>query len=279
MPHPAVVQTVIDEGGFLDLATTGEVQLVRRLGVAPRALHPHPSDQARPRHPQRARLRRAAPSSPTTPTRCASSRACRDRRAAAAARLVPQPRRGVRPVAQVRLRPGGSPGAGARWRPTSASTSPGCRSTSARRPAMPTKHVEAIEACAKLMRLARREKLGSFDTLDIGGGFPIDYGAAGAGHRPLLRADPRRAREAPGAHARHRRAGALHRRAGRDRRRLGHGPRAARRALVVLPRRRPVRLLQRPAVRSRALSGRAAARERRSACPRCSPARPATAST
>ena len=40
----------------------------------------------------------------------------------------------------------------------------------------PGKHVEAIEVCAKLMALARREKLGVFDTLDIGGGYPIDYG-------------------------------------------------------------------------------------------------------
>jgi len=40
----------------------------------------------------------------------------------------------------------------------------------------PAKHVEAIQACTKLMAVARREKLGVFDTLDIGGGFPIDYG-------------------------------------------------------------------------------------------------------
>jgi ornithine decarboxylase len=37
------------------------------------------------------------------------------------------------------------------------------------------KHVEAVGACMKLMRRARRERLGPFDTLDIGGGFPIDY--------------------------------------------------------------------------------------------------------
>src|SRR5437870_7600475 len=43
MPHPAVVQTVIAEGGFLDLATSGEVQLVQRLSVAPeRCIHSHP---------------------------------------------------------------------------------------------------------------------------------------------------------------------------------------------------------------------------------------------
>jgi ornithine decarboxylase len=39
----------------------------------------------------------------------------------------------------------------------------------------PLKHVEAIEACLALTREARRGKLGKFDTLDIGGGFPIDY--------------------------------------------------------------------------------------------------------
>src|ERR1700745_2541717 len=43
MPHPAVVSTIIAEGGFLDLATTGEVQLVERLDVSPeRCIHTHP---------------------------------------------------------------------------------------------------------------------------------------------------------------------------------------------------------------------------------------------
>ena len=37
------------------------------------------------------------------------------------------------------------------------------------------KHVEAIEACARLLAAARRERLGTLDTLDIGGGFPIEY--------------------------------------------------------------------------------------------------------
>src|SRR5262245_33508027 len=43
LPHSAVVQTVIDEGAWLDLATSGEVQLVARLGIAPeRCIHTHP---------------------------------------------------------------------------------------------------------------------------------------------------------------------------------------------------------------------------------------------
>ena len=47
LPHPAVVQTILEEGGYLDLATTGEVQLVRRLGVDPaRCIHTHPIKRA-----------------------------------------------------------------------------------------------------------------------------------------------------------------------------------------------------------------------------------------
>ena len=34
LPHAAIVRTIIDEGGWLDLATSGEVQLVRSLKLA-----------------------------------------------------------------------------------------------------------------------------------------------------------------------------------------------------------------------------------------------------
>src|ERR1700761_2288890 len=43
MPHPAVLQTVLEEGGFLDLATTGEVHLGQRFGADPaRCIHTPP---------------------------------------------------------------------------------------------------------------------------------------------------------------------------------------------------------------------------------------------
>jgi ornithine decarboxylase len=43
LPHPAVVSTLRDAGASFDLATNGEVELVRRLGVAPgRCIHTHP---------------------------------------------------------------------------------------------------------------------------------------------------------------------------------------------------------------------------------------------
>ncbi len=43
LPHSSVVRTVNAEGAFMDLATTGEVQLVQRLGIDPnRCIHTHP---------------------------------------------------------------------------------------------------------------------------------------------------------------------------------------------------------------------------------------------
>jgi ornithine decarboxylase len=43
LPHAAVIRTLMEEGAFFDLATNGEVDLVRRLGVAPqRCIHTHP---------------------------------------------------------------------------------------------------------------------------------------------------------------------------------------------------------------------------------------------
>jgi ornithine decarboxylase len=43
LPHPAIVAVLKQEGACFDLATNGEVQLVRRLSVAPeRCIHTHP---------------------------------------------------------------------------------------------------------------------------------------------------------------------------------------------------------------------------------------------
>jgi ornithine decarboxylase len=43
LPQPTVIATLRDAGAFFDLATNGEVDLVRRLGVAPeRCIHTHP---------------------------------------------------------------------------------------------------------------------------------------------------------------------------------------------------------------------------------------------
>ena len=43
LPHPSVINTLSAEGAFFDLATNGEVELVRRLKIAPeRCIHTHP---------------------------------------------------------------------------------------------------------------------------------------------------------------------------------------------------------------------------------------------
>src|ERR1700678_4411266 len=43
LPHASVIDTLHAEGAFFDLATNGEVELVRRLKVAPeRCIHTHP---------------------------------------------------------------------------------------------------------------------------------------------------------------------------------------------------------------------------------------------
>jgi ornithine decarboxylase len=43
LPHSSLIVTLMAEGAFFDLATNGEVELVRRLGVPPeRCIHTHP---------------------------------------------------------------------------------------------------------------------------------------------------------------------------------------------------------------------------------------------
>ncbi len=48
LPHAAVVRVVVEQGGSLDLATTGEVQLAAALGIDPaRCIHTHPIKRPR----------------------------------------------------------------------------------------------------------------------------------------------------------------------------------------------------------------------------------------
>ncbi len=173
LPHPAVVQTVIAEGGQLDLATTGEVQLVRRLGVEPqRCIHTHPikrpedirnalefgvrlfvadnPDEVRKFAALRGEaqlLLRVSFRSPGAVCDLSRKFGCDPEDVLALARLAAELGIDVR---------------GLSFHVGSQASDPG-------------KHVEAIEACAQLVGTARRQRLGSFDMLDIGGGFPIDY--------------------------------------------------------------------------------------------------------
>ena len=173
LPHPAVVRTVAQLGGFLDLATTGEVQLVSRLGIDPaRCIHTHPikrdkdfrnalhagvkilvadnPDEVRKFRRFRADaelLLRVSFRSPGAVSDLSRKFGCDPESALELARLAAK--------LGIRLR-GFSFHVGSQARDA-------------------LKHVEAIEACVQLLKVARREKLGPLDILDIGGGFPIDY--------------------------------------------------------------------------------------------------------
>lgn len=173
LPHASVVQTVLNEGGFLDLATTGEVHLVKRLRADPaRCIHTHPikrdadirnalefgvrlfvadnPDEIHKFVPYRQRselLLRVSFRSPGAVCDLSRKFGCDPEDALALARLAAELGIAVRGLSFHVGSQAGDPG----------------------------KHVEAIEACGTLMAGARRAKLGTFDTLDIGGGFPIRY--------------------------------------------------------------------------------------------------------
>jgi ornithine decarboxylase len=174
MPHPAVVQTVIAEGGFLDLATTGEVQLVRRLGVAPeRCIHTHPIKRAADiANALDFGVRTFVADNPDEVRKFAHL-------AGQASLLLRVSFRAPGAVCDLSRKFGCDPEGLLALARVAADLGVEVRGLSfhvGSQVGDATKHVEALEACAKLLRLARREKLGSFDTLDIGGGFPIDYG-------------------------------------------------------------------------------------------------------
>ncbi|MFT3907410.1 MAG: type III PLP-dependent enzyme [Steroidobacteraceae bacterium] len=173
LPHAAVVSTLIAEDGWFDLATSGEVQLVRDLGVDPRrCIHTHPIkrevdirnaldygvrifvadnvDEVRKFKPFREHatlLLRVSFRSPGAVVDLSRKFGCDPEQAVELARLA----------ASLGIDVQGF------------SFHVGSQAADA------LKHVEAIEVCAKLLAAARREKLGTLDTLDIGGGFPIEY--------------------------------------------------------------------------------------------------------
>jgi ornithine decarboxylase len=173
LPHAAAVRTVIEAGGFLDLATTGEAQLAARLGVPPeRCIHTHPIKTERD-------IRNALHFGVRTFVADNADEVEKFARCTERAELL----------LRVAFR---SPGA-----MCDLSRKFGCEPPEvlglARRAAdlgvavrglsfhvgsqapNSDSHVEAIEACGRLLAAARRERLGVLDTLDIGGGFPIAY--------------------------------------------------------------------------------------------------------
>jgi ornithine decarboxylase len=173
LPHPAVVRTVVAQGGFLDLATTGEVQLVSRLGVDPaRCIHTHPIKRDKD-------IRNALAAGVTTfvadnPDEVRKFRRYRDQ----ANLLLRVSYRSPGAVADLSRKFGCDPESALELARLAAKLGVNVAGFSfhvGSQSPDPLKHVEAIESCTVLLGKARREKLGSCNVLDIGGGFPVDY--------------------------------------------------------------------------------------------------------
>ncbi len=173
LPHPAVVRTIVAMGGNLDLATTGEVQLVSRLGIdAARCIHTHPIKRDKD-------IRNALAAGVTifvadNPDEVRKFRRYRD----SAELMLRVSFRSPGAVSDLSRKFGCEPERALELARLAAKLGIAVRGFSfhvGSQAPDPLKHVEAIEACARLLADARREKLGKCDILDIGGGFPIDY--------------------------------------------------------------------------------------------------------
>jgi ornithine decarboxylase len=173
LPHPAVVRTIVEEGGWLDLATTGELQLAQSQRVdALRCIHTHPIKRARD-------IRNALEFGLRT---FVADNADEVRKfkpfGERAALLLRVSFRNPGAVCDLSRKFGCDPEDALGLAQLAASLGVDVQGFSfhvGSQVADALKHVEAIEACTRLLAGARRARLGSLDTLDIGGGFPIDY--------------------------------------------------------------------------------------------------------
>ena len=175
LPQAAVVNAVLGEGGFLDLATTGEVKLVECLGVDPaRCIHTHPI-----KRPQDIRnalafgVRTFVADNPDEIRKFA-------RLSGQAELLLRVSFRSPGVSSDLSRKFGCTPADLLELARLAASLGVDVRGLSFHVGSQAPdagKHAEAVAECTRLIAAARREQLGSFDTLDIGGGFPIGYGA------------------------------------------------------------------------------------------------------
>lgn len=172
-PQRAVVETLAAEGSWFDLATTGEVELVREAGIDPaRCIHTHPikrdadiraaldfgvrtfvadnPDELRKFVPYKDRvelLLRISFRSPAAVVDLSRKFGCSPKSAVRLLELAQQLGICVKGL----------------------SFHVGSQSLA------PTTKVRAIKACAEILRSAASQGIATPATLDIGGGFPIDY--------------------------------------------------------------------------------------------------------
>jgi ornithine decarboxylase len=174
LSHASAVTSVIGVGGWLDLATTGEVQLAAALNVAPeRCIHSHPIKSERD-------IRNALHFGVRTFVADNADEVRKFARLVTRAELLLRISfRATGALCDLSRKFGCDPEELLNLARLAADLGITVRGLSFHVGSQvpdSRKHVEAIGACAELLAAARRERLGILDTLDIGGGFPIAYG-------------------------------------------------------------------------------------------------------
>ena len=173
LPHPAVVATLRDLGSGFDVATTGEIRLLKTAGVGPgRCIHTHPiKSEADIRAALRFGLRRFVADNPEEIRKFHRHR----RRVELLLRVS---FRDPTAVVDLSRKFGCEPAAVPHLLELARELGVRVRGLSfhvGSQVAEPAKYVEAIDTCRELIAQARSQRLGELDLLDIGGGFPIGY--------------------------------------------------------------------------------------------------------
>jgi ornithine decarboxylase len=173
LPHASVVATLRDEGAFFDLATTGEVELVKAQGIGPeRCIHTHPIKRD-------SDIRDALRFGVTTfvvdnPDEIRKFVRYRKR----AELLLRVSFRSPTAVCDLSKKFGCEPGAVLGLIETARRLGVRVRGLSfhvGSQAADPSKYIEAVQHCTNLIAEALLAGLPSLDVLDIGGGFPVSY--------------------------------------------------------------------------------------------------------
>lgn len=174
LPAPAVVAALAEAGSFFDLATSGEVDVVRNAKIAPeRCIHTHPIKRDRD-------IRDALDYGVTifvadNPDEIRKFTKFRER----AALLLRVSFRSPDAVCDLSRKFGCDPEAVPALLKLARDLGIRVRGLSfhvGSQAADPAKYIEATRVCRDLLAAATAAGLGSFDMLDIGGGFPVDYG-------------------------------------------------------------------------------------------------------
>jgi ornithine decarboxylase len=190
LPQADVVATLRQLGAGFDVATTGEIELVRAQGVrAERCIHTHPIKRDDDiRAALRFGIRRFVADNPDEIRKFVPHR----RRAELLLRVS---FRNPAAVVDLSRKFGCEPAAVLPLLELARALGVRVRGLSfhvGSQVADPSKYVEAVEACRELMLDARQRGVADLDVLDIGGGFPIAYGgrvaAIGPFCRPIRRA-------------------------------------------------------------------------------------------